>query len=422
MKTQAGNNKIKSTQIQTIHPAEIRKEFPILNTQVNGKPLIYFDNAATTQKPKVVIDSITNYYRNQNANIHRGLHELSDRATQQYEQARKKTADFIHAKEKAEINFLRGTTEAINLVASAWGNQFLQQGDEIMISQMEHHSNIVPWYRICKSKGCRLKIIPLNDVGELNMETFASLLNAKTKLVSVAYISNALGLINPIQKIIDIAHQAGALVMLDAAQAVQHTKIDVQSLDCDFLAFSGHKMYAPTGIGVLYAKRAILESMQPYQSGGEMIDKVGFDEVTYNELPYKFEAGTPNICGAIALGTAIDFIQDTGMDNIQRYEHELITYASDALKTIKGLRIYGENAKNAPVISFNIEGLHHYDIGSLLNQYGIAIRTGHHCTQPLMDFFGISGTCRASFAFYNTKEEIDRMIQALNHIIKMLTK
>jgi len=420
MKAQAG--KTNSTQNQLFNPAEIRKEFPILYTQVNEKPLIYFDNAATTQKPQVVIDSITNYYRNQNANIHRGLHELSDRATQQYEQARKKTADFIHAKEKAEINFLRGTTEAINLVASSWGNQFLQQGDEIMISQMEHHSNIVPWYRICKSKGCRLKIIPLDDSGALNIEAFASLLNTKTKLVSIAYTSNALGIVNPVKKIINIAHQAGALVMLDAAQAIQHTPIDVQALDCDFLACSGHKMYAPTGIGFLYAKRKLLELMEPYQGGGEMIEKVQFENITYNELPYKFEAGTPNICGAIALGTAIDFIQHTGFDHIKHYEQELTIYATDSLKTIKGLKIYGEKAEKAPVISFNIDGLHHYDIGSLLNQYGIAIRTGHHCTQPLMDFFGISGTCRASFAFYNTKEEIDRMIHALDHIIKMLSK
>ena len=422
MNKNLGNRISSMSSSQPFNQSAVRSNFPILATRLNDKPLIYFDNAATTQKPQQVIDSISDFYSHSNANIHRGLHELSDRATAAYEDAREKVRSFIHAGEKAEINFVRGTTEAINLVASAWGNKFLKAGDEIIISQLEHHANIVPWYRICQEKGCSLKIIPIHESGKLDMEAFGKMLNPKTRLISVAYISNVLGLINPVKEIISMAHDAGVLVLLDAAQAAPHTLINVQTLDCDFLAFSGHKLYAPTGIGVLYGKRALLESMDPYQGGGEMIEKVTFEKITYNELPYKFEAGTPNISGAIALGAALDYVQNIGIVSIAQYESALLMYATNKLKEIEGLKIYGEAPQKAPVISFNIEGLHHFDIGSLLNQFGIAIRTGHHCTQPLMDFYGINGTCRASFAFYNNEDEIDAMINALQQIRTILMK
>ncbi len=401
--------------------AYIRTDFPILHQKINGKKLVYFDNAATSQKPLSVINAVSDYYERYNSNIHRGAHYLAQLATEAYERSRQTVAQHLNANSEAEINFVRGTTEAINLVASTYGRQNIKSGDEIIVTEMEHHSNIVPWQLLCAEKGATLKVIPVNDKGELLVEEYLKLLNNKTRIVSVAYVSNALGTIHPVKEIIEAAHQAGAVVFIDAAQAMPHMKVDVQELDCDFLGFSGHKVYATTGIGVLYGKRELLEKMPPYMGGGEMIKSVSFKGTTYNEIPYKFEAGTPNIEGGIALGVALNYIQLIGLDQIAAYEHELLLYGTETLSSIEGLRIIGTAENKSSVISFLINNIHPYDLGVLLNEQGVAIRTGHHCCQPLMDRFGIEGTCRASFAFYNTREEIDQLAESLNRAVHLLS-
>lgn len=399
---------------------KIRKDFPILFQEVNGNPLIYLDNAATSQKPKVVIDALQQYYTQNNANIHRGAHYLAAKSTEDYENTRKTIAKFLNAQNEREIIFTRGVTEAVNLLASTWGRQNIQKDDEIIISTMEHHSNIVPWQMLCQEKGAKLKIIPITTTGEIILEEYEKLLSEKTKLVSVVHASNALGTINPVQTIIKLAHKVGAKVMLDGAQASVHLDIDVQDLDCDFYAISGHKVYAPTGIGAFYGKEQLLEEMQPYHGGGEMIKEVTFEKTTYNDLPFKFEAGTPNIADAIAFKSALDYVENIGKTIIAQHENNLLRYASEKLNKIQGLQIIGQAKDKVSVISFAVEGVHHSDIGTLLDNYGIAIRTGHHCTQPLMDFMKISGTSRISFAMYNTKEEIDQTIEKLNKVLKML--
>ena len=399
---------------------KIRKDFPILDQTVNGKPLIYFDNAATSQKPLRVINAITDYYETTNSNIHRGAHYLANKATEAYENSRKIVATHINARSEREVNFVRGTTEAINLVAKTYGRKFIKQGNEIIVTAMEHHSNIVPWQMLCEETGAVLKVIPINDKGELLFDEYLKLLSHKTKLVSLAYVSNSLGTINPIEDIIAKAHQFGAKVFIDAAQALPHMKVDVQKLDCDFLGFSGHKVFGPTGIGILYGKEEMLNEMPPFMGGGEMIKTVSFKGTTYNDLPYKFEAGTPHIEGGIVLGEAVSYINEIGLDKIAAYEHELLEYATEKLLKIDGLRIIGTAANKSSVISFLINDIHPYDVGVLLNEQGIAIRTGHHCCQPLMDRLGIEGTCRASFAFYNTMEEIDSLYVAINKAIGIL--
>jgi cysteine desulfurase / selenocysteine lyase len=399
---------------------KIRKDFPILATKVNGKPLVYFDNAATSQKPWQVIKAIEHYYTSLNSNVHRGVHHLSQKATDAFEASRTKVAAFINAAHDHEVIYTRGTTEAINLVAYSYGKQFVHPGDVIIISVLEHHSNIVPWQLLCEDRKAILKVVPINEKGELSLEAFKEMLDARVKLVSVNYVSNSLGTINPVREIISLAHSNNTPVMLDAAQAVQHMAIDVQELDVDFLAFSGHKMYGPTGIGILYGKEKWLNQMPPYQGGGEMIKSVSFEKTTYNDLPFKFEAGTPNIEAAICLGAAIDYINDTGLENIRQYEHELLTYATEKLSVIEGIRFIGTAENKASVLSFLAEGIHPYDIGVILDQMGIAVRTGHHCTQPLMDFFCIPGTVRASFAFYNTREEIDIFAAGVLKAVTML--
>lgn len=399
---------------------KIREDFPILKTKANGKPLVYFDNGATSQKPLEVINAIKNYYNTENANVHRGVYFLSQLATDLYDGSRQKIADFIGAKQSETVLFTSGTTESINLVAQTWGRKNLSSGDEVLISGMEHHSNIVPWQMICEEKGAIVKVIPLNDDGSLNMEVFEERLNSKTKMVAVAHISNTLGVVNPIEKIIEMSHAAGAKVLVDGAQAVPHIPVDVQLMECDFYAFSGHKMFAPTGIGVLYGKRELLDDMPPYKGGGDMIDRVSFEKTTYAELPFKFEAGTPNISGVIGMGAAIDYLNKFDWKDIIEYEDELLRYVSDELLKIGGLRIYGTTGNKIPVVSFLVDSIHPYDIGTLLDQMGIAVRTGHHCTQPLMDRFCIPGTVRVSLSFYNTKDEIDVFINALNKVLKML--
>ena len=399
---------------------KIREDFPILKTKANGKPLVYFDNGATSQKPLEVINAIEKYYNYENANVHRGVYFLSQVATDLYDGSRQKITDFIGAKQSETVLFTSGTTESINLVAQTWGRSNLSKGDEVLISGMEHHSNIVPWQMICEEKGATVTVIPLNDDGSLNMKVFVERLNAKTKMVAVAHISNTLGVVNPIEKIIELAHAAGSKVLIDGAQAVPHIPVDVQAMDCDFYAFSGHKMFAPTGIGVLYGKRELLIDMPPYKGGGDMIDRVSFEKTTYAELPFKFEAGTPNIAGAIGMGAAIDYLDKFKWKDIIEYEDELLRYVTEELLKIDGLRIYGTTDKKIPVISFLVDNIHPYDIGTLLDQMGIAVRTGHHCTQPLMDRFCIPGTVRVSLSFYNTKEEIDVFINALNKVLKML--
>ena len=398
----------------------IRKQFPILDQSVNGNPLIYFDNAATTQKPLAVTNEVSRYYTEDNANIHRGIHTLAERATTSYENTRKSIAQFINANESEEIIFTKGTTDSINLVAHSLGGSLLKPGDEVLISCMEHHSNIVPWQLICEKTKAVLKIIPINDKGELIFEEFLNLLSERTKIVSMVHISNTLGTINPVKEVIAAAHKWGAKVLIDGAQATPHNTIDVKSLNCDFYAFSGHKMYGPTGVGVLYGKRSLLEAIPPYQGGGEMIKEVSFTQTTYNEIPYKFEAGTPNIAGVIGLSKAIDFIQNIGLEKISQYENELLLRATDQLMNIEGFQPMGTALKKASVISFNIEGVHPFDLGVLLDAKGIAIRTGHHCTQPLMDRFKVEGTARASFAIYNTFEEVDQFVSALSNLIKKL--
>lgn len=400
--------------------AAIRAQFPILHQKVNGYPLVYLDNAATSQKPAAVINAIKDYYERYNSNIHRGAHHLAQLATEAYENARITVSKHINAASEKEINFVRGTTEAVNLVATSYGRKFIKAGDEIIVTAMEHHSNIVPWQMLCEEKGATLRVIPINDKGELIFEEYLKLLSERTKIVSVAYVSNALGTIHPVKEIIAAAHKVGAVVFIDGAQALPHKKVDVQDLDCDFLGFSGHKVFAGTGIGILYGKQHLLEQMNPYMGGGEMIKSVSFSGTTYNELPYKFEAGTPHVEGGISLGTALDYINGIGLDKIAAYEDQLLQYGTQKLQAIEGLRLVGTAANKCSVLSFLVDNVHSYDLGVLLNEQGIAIRTGHHCCQPLMDRLGIEGTCRASLAFYNTTEEIDQLAKALQRAIKML--
>ncbi len=399
---------------------KIRNDFPILSREVNGKPLVYLDNAATTQKPYSVIETISHYYKFNNANIHRGLHFLSEVATEEYEKARLKVKEFINALSASEIIFVRGTTEGINLVAESLSRKnHFEEGDEVIISHMEHHSNIIPWQLLRDEKGIVLKVIPINDKGELILEEFEKLITPKTKFVSVVHVSNTLGTVNPVKEIVDIAHKYDIPVLLDGAQATAHLKIDVQDLGCDFYAFSGHKMFGPTGIGVLYGKAELLEEMPPYQGGGEMIREVSFEKTTYNDIPHKFEAGTPNIVGGIGLGAAIDYLRSFNFTEIHRYEQELLKYGTKLLSDIEGLKIIGKAENKNAVISFVIDGVHPYDIGTIIDTDGIAIRTGHHCTQPLIERFGLTATARASFAMYNKKEEIDKLAESLIRTIKM---
>jgi cysteine desulfurase/selenocysteine lyase len=392
-----------------------------LNEKIRGKQLVYLDNGASTQKPQAVIDAESYYYEHQYANIHRGVHYLSQIGTDLYENVRKQVQQFIHAKHDHEVIFTKGTTNAINLVAYTFGRKFINEGDEIVVTEMEHHSNIVPWQMLCDEKKCVLKVIPLQADGTILLEDAEKLITPKTKLVSVVYVSNALGTINPIEELIAIAHKNGAKILIDAAQAIQHFTIDVQALDCDFLVFSGHKIYGPTGTGILYGKEAILNEMPPYEGGGDMIKTVSFKGTTYNDLPFKFEAGTPNIAGCIALGTAVKYVQEIGIENISTYETELLNYATEKLSAIEGLSIYGTAKQKSSVISFLLDGIHPYDVGVILDNMGIAIRTGHHCAQPVMDHYEIPGTCRASFSFYNTKEEVDMLVEGILKAKKMLS-
>jgi cysteine desulfurase/selenocysteine lyase len=395
---------------------KVRADFPILNETPYGKPLAYFDNAATTQKPSQVIEAIDHFYRHSNSNVHRGVHKMSQEATQAYESARKKIAGFLNSSTTAEIIFTRGTTEAINLVAHSYGEVFVKEGDEVIVSNLEHHSNIVPWQQLCLRKNARLKVIPIFDNGELDMQAFRDLLSDRTRMVAVNHISNSLGTINPIAEIIRLAHDREIPVLIDGAQGLSHGPVDVQELDCDFYTFSGHKMYGPMGIGGLFGKRKWLEQMIPYQCGGEMISKVTFDLTTFNELPYKFEAGTPNVADAIGLGTAIDYLGQTGWEFIKERESKLLAYGTAKLSAIPGIRIIGTAANKASIISFIFENIHFFDAGSIIDRFGIAVRTGNHCTQPLMERLGIIGTIRASFAFYNTEEEIDRLVEAISKV------
>jgi len=399
---------------------DIRSQFPILTQKINGRDLIYFDNAATSQKPSVVIDKIKNYYEKENANIHRGVHSLSQEATTAYEQARHKISSYLNAKSDSEIIFTKGTTDGINLIASSFG-ELLNPEDEIIISAMEHHSNIVPWQLLESRKKIKIKVVPIHKTGEIDLEAFENLLNEKTKLVSITHISNSLGIINPIKEIIRKSHVVGAKVLIDGAQSVQHEKIDLQELNCDFFVFSGHKVYGPTGVGVLYGKSELLNIMPPYQGGGDMIEKVSFEKTTFNVLPFKFEAGTPNIVGGIALGTAFDFIDSLNFEQCQVHELELLRYAEEQLNAIPTIKIFGTSKNKTSVISFNVGDIHPFDIGTLLDKQGVAVRTGHHCTQPIMDFYQIPGTIRVSFGIYNTKDEIDLFVAALNKSIQILS-
>lgn len=398
---------------------KIRADFPILQEKIRNKPLVYLDNAASCQKPAVVIDSISDVYRHTYANVHRGVHTLSVKATDLYEGAREKVKGFINAASTKEIIFTRGATEAINLVAQTYGKANIGAGDEILISAMEHHSNIVPWQMLCEQTGAVLKVAPINLQGELIYDEFEQLISDKTKLVSISHMSNALGTINPVEKIIAAAHAKDIPVLLDGAQALPHMTVDVQALDCDFYVFSGHKLYAPSGIGALYGKQALLEAMPPYQGGGDMIRKVTFEETEYNTLPYKFEAGTPSIADAVGLGAAIDYLNEIGMDNVAAYEAELLAYATERAKQIKGLRIIGEAAEKGAILSFVLDGIHPHDIGTMLDSLGIAIRAGHHCAMPVMDFFQVPATARASFAMYNTRQEIDVLMDGIQSLIEV---
>ena len=413
---------IKSVAIQNkLDVHAIRRQFPILNREVKGKPLVYFDNAATSQKPQVVIDALVNYYTGYNANIHRGIHTLAEEATAAYEATRDAAKQFINASSREEIIFTRGTTEGINLVASTWGRQNVKAGDEIIISTIEHHSNIVPWQVLCEEKNAVLKIIPISDSGELLMGEYEKLLSPKTKLVSIVHVSNALGTVNPVKQVIDLAHRAGAVVFVDGAQSTVHLDIDVQEMDCDFFAFSSHKLYGPTGVGVLYGKKNLLEAMPVFQGGGEMIKEVTFEKTIYNDLPYKYEAGTPNIADTIALKAAFDFVNEIGKEKIREHENELLVYATSRLEQIPGLRVIGTAKEKTSLVSFIVDKVHPQDLGILLDNRGIAVRTGHHCAQPCMIRFDIPGTVRASFAMYNTKEEIDELITGLKKAIKILS-
>jgi cysteine desulfurase/selenocysteine lyase len=393
--------------------ARVRRDFPILAREVNGHPLVYLDNAASAQRPQAVIDAEAHYYAEIHANVHRGVHTLSQRATEAFESARERTRAFINAASTHEVIFVRGTTEAINLVAQAFARPRLGPGDEILITWLEHHSNIVPWQLLCEQTGARLRVTPINRAGEVELAAFESLLGARTRMVAVAHVSNALGTILPVRAMIDLAHARGVPVLLDGAQAVPHMRVDVRALDCDFYAFSGHKMFAPTGIGVLYGRESLLEAMPPWQGGGDMILKVSFDGTTYNSLPYKFEAGTPNIAGAVGLGAAIDYLESLKLERIEQYERGLLDYATRRLAEVAGLRFIGTAREKAAVISFVLDGIHAHDVGTILDSEGIAIRTGHHCAMPVMDFYGVPATARASLAFYNTREEIDRLAGAL---------
>jgi cysteine desulfurase/selenocysteine lyase len=395
---------------------KVREDFPVLKQTIHGMPLVYLDSAATAQKPFAVIDAIRKFHEVDCANIHRGVHELSQRSTAAYEETRSKARRFLNARFKNELIFVRGTTEGINLVASSWGRHNVKAGDEIMISAMEHHSNIVPWQMLCEEQGARLRVIPMNDRGELILEECEKLLNPRTRMVAVTHVSNALGTINPVRQIIEMAHQAGALALIDGAQAAPHMKVDVQALDADFYAFSGHKVVGPTGIGILYGKTKLLNAMPPYQGGGDMIKTVTFEKSTYADLPYKFEAGTPNIAGGIGLGASFDYVNHLGLDQIAAYEHELLLYGTEALSQIPGLRIIGTAREKAAVLSFVIEGIHPHDIGTVLDRQGIAVRTGHHCAQPVMDWFHVPATTRASLAFYNSTAEIDALAAGLKKV------
>lgn len=395
---------------------KIREDFPVLKQTVHGKPLVYLDSAATAQKPRVVIDAIRKFHEVDCANIHRGVHELSQRSTEAYEETRAKVKKFINSRSKNELIFVRGTTEGINLVTSSWGRRNVKEGDEIIISAMEHHSNIVPWQMLCEETGAKLRVIPMNDRGELILEEYAKLLGPRTKMVAVAHVSNALGTINPIKQMVEMAHEAGALTLIDGAQAAPHIKVDVQALDADFYTFSGHKVCGPTGIGILYGRSKLLNAMPPYQGGGDMIRTVTFEKTTYNDLPYKFEAGTPNIAGGIGLGAALDYLCRIGLDTIAAYEHELLVYGTEQLQQIPGLRLIGTARQKAAVLSFVIEGIHPHDIGTVLDRQGIAVRTGHHCAQPVMDWFNIPATTRASLAFYNTFAEIDALVAGIRKV------
>ena len=400
---------------------QIRRDFPILSKKINGKPLIYFDNAATTQKSEKVIDAVCQYYKSDNANIHRGVHTLSETATAIYEKTREKVKTFLNAKESDEIIYVRGTTEAINLVANSYGRQFLEEGDEIILSEMEHHSNIVPWQQLCDEKKLKLRVIPINDKGELLLDEFEKLICPRTKFISIVYISNSLGTINPIKQIIHKAHEHEIPVLVDGAQSTSHMMVDVQDLDCDFYTISGHKLYGPTGIGVLYGKKHLLEKMPPYQGGGDMIRSVSFKKTTYNVLPNKFEAGTPNIAGVAGLGAAVDYINTIGLDVIAHYEHDLFKYATNTLSNIDGLKIIGTAADKTAVISFLCGDIHPHDIGTILDHNGIAIRAGHHCTQPLMERLGLTATARVSLAFYNTKSEIDYFAESIPNLFRIFS-
>jgi len=404
---------------RSLDVALVRADFPILAQTIYGKPLVYLDNAATAQKPDVVIQAVEDYYRTFNANIHRGVHALSQKGTLAYEAARQTLGRFIHAPSANEIIFVRGTTEGINLVAQSWGRNNLKAGDEILISHLEHHSNIVPWQILCQQTGAVLKVAPIDDRGEVVLDDYQKLLSPKTRLVSIAHISNALGTLLPVKEMIAWAHEAGALVLIDGAQAVPHVSVDVQELGCDFYTFSGHKLYGPTGIGVLYGKQALLEAMEPYQGGGDMIRSVTFEETTYNDLPHKFEAGTPHIAGPIGLAAAVDYVQSIGLGAIEAYEFELLEYATHALESIEAVRLIGTARKKAGVLSFVVEGVHPHDVGTILDRGGVAVRTGHHCAQPVMARFGVPATVRASFAFYNTRDEIDALVRGLKEVIEV---
>jgi cysteine desulfurase/selenocysteine lyase len=397
----------------------IREDFPILSEQVRGKPLVYLDNAATSQKPRAVLNTLLRYYTTQNANVHRGVHYLSEEATREFEAARGKVRRFVNAPETREIIFTRGTTEAINLVAQSYGRVFLKAGDEIVISTMEHHSNIVPWQLVCEQVGAKLRVVPITDAGELILDEYAKLLNEQTKVVSIVHVSNALGTINPVKQMAALAHQYGAVVLVDGAQAAPHLPIDVRDLDCDFYAFSGHKVFGPTGIGVLYGKAHLLEVMPPYQGGGDMIATVTFEQTTYNVLPYKFEAGTPHVAGVVGLGAALDYVSGIGLDAVGAYEHELLAYATELLASLPRVRLIGTARDKASVLSFVVDGVHAHDVGTILDNQGIAVRAGHHCAMPLMQRFGVAATARASLALYNTRAEVEALAAALDEVIEV---
>jgi cysteine desulfurase / selenocysteine lyase len=415
-KHQVANVTTARTSLAAYDAQKIRAHFPILNQRVNGKPLVYLDNAATTQKPRVVIDAITRYYEADNANIHRGVHYLSQQATQKYEEARETARRFLNAAEASEIVFVRGATEGINLVAQTLGRIRVQAGDEVLITAMEHHSNIVPWQILCEAKGATLRVAPINDAGEVILDEFERLLGTRTKIVAVPHVSNALGTVNPLRQMVELAHRHNAVVVVDGAQAVPHLTVGVRALDCDFYVFSGHKLYGPTGIGVLYGKAALLNIMPPYQGGGDMILSVTFEKTTYNKIPHKFEAGTPDIAGVIGLGAAINYVTEMGLDRITAHERELLRYATESLARIPGIRLIGTAKEKASVLSFVMDGIHPHDIGTILDQEGIAIRTGHHCAQPVMEHFGVPATARASFALYNTREEVDALVRAIERV------